>query len=314
MKRNEAHPQPAHPLPALPPRWGGIQFHPPGSCRCGPPGPRPPGTVPSQRPARRRTSGAPRSTLLKLPAQRGQHVRLVRKVGDEIQAVGVDHQHRRGPPAADPPAVEAVETAQVGRVEPALHGSSAQRDAPALGAHRRLEVDQQRRRRQHVADRAVERDVGLVLAGREEAALGEVGGEDLRVLVDRPVEHRRAVEVPDLPVGLELAREKPDLRREREAGHVAVEIPEEGVVLVALVEGVHAEALLQEADQARLAGADAPGDGDEPGLHGGCPPRLGRECRGAGAIGQIPPRREGLPFFREIVYKKRSFESGGYTR
>ena len=122
---------------------------------------------------------------------------------DEVDLIDVDDQDVALGVAGDPVLVAAVELLEVVQAHAALIVAAAVFDVGHQGADTGAEVDKQVRRLNAAGHGMEELGVAFVVPLRHQSHTVQVGGEDVGVLVDRPVLDDGMVavlDIDDLPV------------------------------------------------------------------------------------------------------------------
>ena len=188
-------------------------------------------------------------------------------IGMEGVVVHVHDQQTSLVVLADPRFVALVQAAQVVDADARFVLTAAFGDLLHQVRHAGAEVDEQVGR----SDRAVhvleQAEVVLEVPRGHQPHGVEVGGEDVRVLVDRAVLHHVPSIAADLQQLLEAAVQEEDLEVEAPALHVLVEVEQVGVVVHRLLQQFPLVVLGEELGERRLARSDVSGDRD---VHGPC--------------------------------------------
>jgi len=143
-----------------------------------------------------------------------------------------------------------------------FHLSAAPRDSLLERSHRTGKIDEKIGGIYHVHHYLIEVPVRLVLVFRHTSLTVEVEGEDLRILVDRPVLHDRLRTAVQLAMDPELVREKVHLGMEGPALHVAVEQGKKWIYVIRFEKWLEIEMLTQKIDDTRFSRPHVTGDCD----------------------------------------------------
>lgn len=190
------------------------------------------------------------------------HFAEVFHVPVKINFIGIDNEQLAFIVARNPIFVALVEAFEIIQTHVALVVAAARLYMRYQGGDARPEVDEQIGRLHLRGHGAKQIEVVIEVAGGHEAHVVQVGGKDVGVFKDGAILNDGALALQDfenLPV---TAVEEVNLKIERPAMHVVVEIAEVGIVLGAFVMHLPAELPAQLCAKSGFAGANVSGNGD----------------------------------------------------
>lgn len=186
----------------------------------------------------------------------------VLRVMDKIHVIGIDDQQAAFLVIADPVFIALVEPFEVVQAHIALVVAPAILNVRHQGRDAGPEIDQQVWRLDLGRHGFEKLEVILKIPGRHQPHVVQVGREDVGIFVYSTVLHHRSVTAEDLEHLLITAVEEEDLKVERPALHVVVEVAQVGVVIGRFVMNVPSEMAAQLLGKGGLTGADVSGDRD----------------------------------------------------